>query len=332
MECIILAGGFGTRLRPVTFRIPKPIIPLLNRPMIMHLIDSLPREIDRVVLAVNYKKEMLDDFFREKENLHGTGREIRLVEEREPLGTGGAIKNCEPLISDTFLVFNGDVIQSLDPSDLIRFHRTRGGIGTLAVWRVEDPTRYGIIGFDEDHRIHRFMEKPAPGEVFSNWINAGSYVLDPEIFDHIPAGKKVSIEREVYPFITERGLNAYPFRGFWVDAGTRGDFLRATSAIMEHRGVAISMGQGNVIHPGAILLPPVLIGNNCTIEDAVIGPCAVMGDGSRIGGGSIIENTTLLRSVRVGAGSMIRDSIIGEGYIVGEGSEITGSILDRETG
>lgn len=328
MECIILAGGFGTRLRPVTNHIPKPIIPLINKPMIMHIIDSLPSEIDRVILAVNYKKEMLEEFFREKSG--DIGPEVVFVEEKEPLGTGGAIKNCESMITDTFMVFNGDVIQSLDPSQIIGFHRSCRGIGTLAVWEVEDPARYGIIGYDDDHRIERFLEKPTPEEVFSHSINAGSYVLEQDIFDHIPGGRKVSIEREVYPFITGLGLFAYPFHGYWVDAGTRQDFLRASATIMEFRNTQVSMGEGNYIDPEAKLLPPVTLGNNCSIANAVIGPNVVIGDGTRVDRGVRIENSTLLRDLQIKKGSVVQDSILGNRMIIEEKTVVEGKILDSD--
>jgi mannose-1-phosphate guanylyltransferase len=331
MECIILAGGFGTRLRPVTDHIPKPIIPLLNKPMIMHIIDSLPLEIDRVILAVNYKKEMLEEFFRrqkESSNPENSGPEIVFVEEKEPLGTGGAIKNCESMITGTFMVFNGDVIQSMDPSQIIGSHRSRKGIGTLAVWEVEDPTRYGIIGYDADLRIERFLEKPKPEEVFSNFINAGSYVLEQDIFDHIPGGRKVSIEREVYPFILDHGLFAYPFNGYWVDAGTREDFLRASSIMMDYRNTLVSQGEGNYIHPDAKILPPVTLGSDCSIANAVIGPNVVIGDRARIDRDVRIENATLLNDLQIKRGSVVQDSILGDGVVLEERTVVEGKILD----
>jgi len=330
MECVILAGGFGTRLRPLTYSTPKPLLPLLNRPMITHIIDRLPTEVDRVILAVNYMKDMLEEFFREKEDEFRP--EIVLVEETEPLGTGGAIKNCEDQINDTFLVFNGDVIYSLDLEAIIAFHRTKSGMGTLAVWEVEDPTRFGIIGFDEGRRVSRFLEKPEPHEVFSHFINAGSYVLEPEILDEIPGGRKVSIEREVYPFVLERGLYAYPFEGFWVDAGTREDYLKAGRSIMEFGEWGVIRGEENVIHSEAKLLPPVLIGSGCTIGNAIIGPHAVIGNGVKIEKDVRVSNSTLLDEVQAHRGAVIQDSILDNGTVVDEMEVVEGTILSTVDG
>jgi len=294
--------------------------------MIMHIIEKLPDIVDTVVLAVNYKKEMLEDYFRGiQEDLD---KEIILVEEEEPLGTGGAIRNCKSRITDSFIVFNGDVIHSLDPAEIIAFHNEKGGIGTLAVWEVKDPTRFGIIGYDGNQRITRFLEKPTPEEVFSNSINAGTYVLEPEIFDHIEPGRKVSIEREVYPFITDSGLYAFPFQGYWVDAGTREDFLSASSTIMNYRKIEVVQGEGNIIHPDVKMVPPVILGNGCSISNAVIGPNVVLGDGTRIDKDVRIENSTLMENVLVRKGAVIQDSILGKGVDIPKKRVVEESILD----
>ncbi len=296
-------------MRPLTYRIPKPIIPLLNQPMVMHIIDRLPEVVDRVVLAVNYKKEMLDNYFMRHED--EIRPEVVLVEEKEPLGTGGAIKNCEKVLSGTFLVFNGDVINSMNPQRIIDYHHSRKGIGTLAVWEVKDPTRYGIIGFDNAGRITRFLEKPGPEEVFSHHINAGAYVLEPEILDHIESGRMVSIEREVYPYVLDKGLYAFPFGGYWVDAGTREDFLGATEKIMGFKSMKNEIGEGCIIHPEAKLLPPVLMGNNCRISNCVVGPNVVIGDNTRIEKDARITNSTLFNDIVVSRGAVIQNSILG---------------------
>jgi len=309
----------------LTYTIPKPIIPLLNKPMITHIMDRLPDEIDRVILAVNYKREMLGEFF----DKHGDNyrQEIVLVEEREPLGTGGAIKNCQNEITDTFIVINGDVINSLDTGKIVSDHRSRSGIGTLAVWEVPDPSRFGIIGFDGEYRITRFLEKPKPEEIFSHFINAGTYVLEPEILDHIESGRKVSIEREVYPFILGKGLFAFPFEGYWVDAGTRKDYLKAQRKIMEFEKYGITRGSECIIHPDAKLLPPVLIGSGCSISNSVIGPNAVLGDGIKIEKDVRIVDSSLLNGVHALKGTVISESIIGNDIVIGEKEVVEDMIL-----
>ncbi len=179
MQAVILAGGLGTRLRPLTYTTPKPLLPILNEPMIERLIDSLPQNIDRVVVAASYMIDRLEQHFKEND----IDREVVLVEEKEPLGTGGAIKNVEKYLDNTFLAFNGDVISSINIQAIMDFHLKKNGKGTIAMWEVKDPTRYGIIGFDTESRILRFLEKPSAEDVFSNWINAGVYVLEPDILD-----------------------------------------------------------------------------------------------------------------------------------------------------
>lgn len=282
---------------------------MVNIPMIMHIVNKLPEQVEKVVLPVNYMKESLEKYF--SENADSITPDVVLVEEQQPLGTGGAIKNCESEISDTFLVYNGDVLHSLNPSRIIESHSDHGGIGTLAVWEVEDPTRFGIIGFDDENRITRFLEKPKPEEVFSNHINAGNYVLDTDIFDHIDGGKKVSIEREVFPFILDHGLHAYPFDGYWVDAGTREAFLEASSRIMNFNGIWNQIDERCLIHPDAKILGPLVIGDNCRIGNSILGPNTVIGNNTTIDKDVRVFNSTLLNDVHVDRGAVIQNAIIG---------------------
>lgn len=315
MKALILAGGMGTRLRPLTFSTPKPLLPLLDRPMVMHIVDSLPKEVDTVVLAVSYMKDQLESFFRE----HDCGRRVVLVNEDEPLGTGGAIRNVRQHLDDTFLCFNGDIISSLDLRDLLAFHRSHGGIGTLSLWQVPDPSAFGVVGLDGD-RIIDFQEKPAPGTAISDLINAGVYVFQPELLDHIPSGV-VSLERLVFPNILDRGLHGYRFQGYWVDCGTPESYLRAQSELLEHgRSMDRARKQGAK-----------MIGLNyldrADLRGCVIGPHVCALAGSSVSEGSTVERSVLMEGATVGKGCKIKDSLIGPGANVADGESVLGNVL-----
>jgi mannose-1-phosphate guanylyltransferase len=239
---------------------------------------------------------------------HDVGREVILVEEKDPLGTGGAIKNVEAHLHDTFVVFNGDVISSLDVSAIINFHKKKKGIGTIAMWEVADPTRYGIIGFDDNFQITRFLEKPSPEEVFSYWINAGVYVLEPEIIDSIKPMKKTSIEREIFPPLASQGrLFGFTFRGFWLDAGTPEAYLMTHRTLLDQLpSTTFELGRDVQINP------PVLVGENCKIEaDAELGPYACLGNNVDVKKGTKISNSVIMDNVFIGSNNILKDSIVG---------------------
>ena len=217
MQVVVLAGGVGSRLRPWTNSVPKPLLPMLDRTLLEHVVNSLPADlVDEVVVAGGYKVDIIETYFEE----HEVPFDVRIVPENKPLGTGGALGNCRDVVSGTFACFNGDIISSLDASELLNLHKRNKSVGTLGLWEVEDPTRFGIVGLDDDQRITRFKEKPKPEEVFSNLINAGSYIFNDDIFDWMPKGKH-SIEREVFPKLAQEGLlSGQDFNGYFIDAGT----------------------------------------------------------------------------------------------------------------
>ena len=231
MQVVVLAGGVGSRLRPWTATIPKPLLPVLDRTLLEHVVSSLPEDlVDEVVVAGGYKVDQIESYFNERE----VPFDVRIVPEDEPLGTGGALGNCRDVVSGTFACFNGDIVSSLDASTLLRLHQTNGSVGTLGLWEVEDPTRFGIVGLDDNNRISRFKEKPKPEEVFSNLINAGSYIFNDEIFNWMPAGKH-SIERDVFPQLAAEGLlSGLPFDGYFIDAGTPEAWNHAVKASILH--------------------------------------------------------------------------------------------------
>lgn len=304
MKAVILAGGFGTRLKPLTNSIPKPLVPLVGKPMVMHIIDRLPASVDQVLMAVNYRRDDLQDYF----DTHDVGVEVTLVDEPVPLGTGGALRNLRAHIDDTFLMFNGDLVSSLELMPFFHHHQKMGGIATLSLWEVENPCAYGVVDFRSDGRIVQFQEKPTPGEEVSSLINAGAYVFEPEIFSYIKEGQ-VSLEREVFPFILDKGMYGYRFSGFWADCGTRSSYLEAQRHILQQAGLSF------FISPSSLN------------KGAISGHNVYVGGGSFIGEDVKIENSAVMQDSHIGANSEIRNSIIGPGEIIKEGSFIYDEIV-----
>jgi mannose-1-phosphate guanylyltransferase len=318
MKAAILAGGFGTRLRPLTDRIPKPLVPLLGKPLVTHIIDSLPPQVDTVLLAVNYMRDALDRYFSDLD----LSLDVILVEEKRPLGTGGAIKNLSRHLDDTFIAFNGDIISSIDLGELVRFHESKGGIGTLSLWRVDDPSAFGVVSLDGSGRIMRFQEKPSPTEACSDLINAGVYVFEPEILDHIAEGQ-ISMEREVFPRILQEGLYGYRFQGHWVDCGTRENLLLAQRTLLEREGQTVEACQ---LTKGTRLIVPNHL-RGARLEDCILGPYVSADPGVEVRPGAVVSNTLLLPGCRVGRDARVSDSIIGPSAVVEEGVSVRGQIL-----
>ena len=316
VQLVVIAGGLGTRLRPLTLRRPKALVPLLNRPQILHILDRLPPDCDRVVVAVNYMYERVREFFAALD----AKVEVVVVNERTPLGTGGAIKNVEAHVAGTFAVANGDVIDRIDFPAFVKFHRRTRGIGTIAVTPVEDPTSFGVVALDGD-RITRFVEKPQEAEAPSDLANAGRYVFEPEVFDHIPSGRSVSLEREVFPELIPRGLHAFREAGLWSDAGTLPAYLEAQRLLLEDGGA----GVGKDTELLWDVLPPVLVGDGCFVE-ARLGPNVVLGRGCKVGR-CVVRNATLFNGVSVDDKVEIESSILGEGAGIGEGAILRGCIV-----
>jgi mannose-1-phosphate guanylyltransferase len=319
MKALILAGGMGTRLRPLTFSTPKPLVPLLGKPMVMHIVDSLPPEVDTVVLAVSYMKEVLESHFKEND----CGRKVILVNEDEPLGTGGAIGNVRRYLDSTFLCFNGDIISSLDLFKFLEFHRQKGGIGTLALWQVYDPSAFGVVGMHEGH-ITTFQEKPAPGAALSDLINAGVYVFEPELLDHIGEGV-VSLERDVFPKILEHGLYGHRFSGYWVDCGTPESYLRAQATLIEN---------GHELMRPMVLDGAQLIGRNHIDQTILsccrVGPHVCALPRSRIMEGAEVQRSVLMEGAKVGRDCIVQDCILGPGAVIEDEQVMRSQVIVRD--
>ncbi len=324
-------------MRPLTNTVPKPLLPLAGKAMVDHIVDRLPPEVDEVIMAANYLIDQLREHFDARRD-EGRGPTVRVVDEPEPRGTGGAVKNAQEYLDDTFFVFNGDIITSLDLTEFLRYHREKGGIGTLSLWKVDDPSRFGAVRFGDDGRITSFVEKPEPppGEgAKPEWINAGVYIFEPEFLDHIEPGRKVSSEREVFPKILDRGLFAMTFGGYWVDAGKPPDYLAAQRALMDERAGADGGGlwlEGDLDgdERGA-LRAPVMAGAGCSIgPSALVGPHVTLGANVIVGPSATVLDSALFDGVWVGEGAVVSGAILGEGAKVGKGAVVEdGAVLDR---
>ncbi|MFO7791758.1 MAG: NDP-sugar synthase [Candidatus Saliniplasma sp.] len=323
MKAVILSGGFGTRMRPLTDTTPKPLLPILNKPLIRHVIDQLPDEIDEVILAANYKIDMLREYF-EGEDID---KKIHVVDEPKPLGTGGAVKNIEEYLDDTFFVINSDIISSIDLNEYLDFFRSKDGVGAISAWEVEHPEEFGIFELNDHDRILRFQEKPESWEAFSNTINAGHYILEPEVLDLIPSGEKVSMEDEIFPLLVDDGLFGFEFDGYWVDCGRPSSFFEATRVLLEEMDKRYLIGDRSVID-GEIENYSVM-GIDCTIGDSKISN-SILFDGVEIDDGCIIENSIIGYDVIIEDDVKVKDSIISDNIYLEEGHEIIDTKMKSE--
>ena len=317
MQLVVIAGGLGTRLRPLTLHRPKALLPLVDKPQILHILDSLPPSCDEVIVAVNYLFEQVRDFFR----MRPSDIEVRVVQEPTPLGTAGAIRNVERHIDGTFVVYNGDVVDTIDFDGLVAAHGRGHGIGTIALWPVDDPSLYGAVDVAKD-RITRFVEKPGKGEATSRLINAGRYVFEPRVFDFIEAGRAVSLEREVFPKLVGEGLVPYRYEGFWSDAGTLRSYLDAQRLLLDAGRGKISP-EADVT--GGDLRPPVYVAAGSFVEGRV-GPHVVLGKTCKVGR-AVVRDATFLEGVSVDDKAEVASSILGAGSAIGEGAHVRDSIL-----
>jgi mannose-1-phosphate guanylyltransferase len=326
MQALILAGGEGTRLRPLTSTIPKPVVPLANQPFISFMIEWLRRHgVDQVILSCGFLAEGVRQVLGDGEKM---GIPIRYVEEPTPLGTGGALRYAGDLLEDRFLMLNGDVLADFDLSALLAQHEQTGALATIALYPVEDPSMYGLVRIDEDRTVSEFMEKPSPEQVTTNLINAGAYVLERSILDDMaPPGTNISIEREVFPKLVRHGLYGFISEGYWLDIGTPDRYLQATFDILEGT-VETDLGRRledgrHVLADGATargrVIAPALVGAESTVAaGAIVGGRVALGPGVSVDTGAHIENSVVLAGASIGAHTRISGSIVGPRVQIGE--------------
>ncbi len=324
MQALVLVGGAGTRLRPLTERVPKPALPLAGRPFIAYMLDWLGRHgVDDVVLACGFEPGAL----REAIGDEYEGQRITYVTEPEPRGTGGAIRFAADHLDERFLALNGDLLSDLDLTALVRGHEAAGAAATIALVRVDDATGYGLVRRDADGWVTDFAEKPDPAEAKAGGdINGGAYVLERALLDEIPPDGEVSIERDTFPALisgAERRLRGLTLDGYWLDIGTPERFLRASWDILEGR-VESAVGE----HPDAVLVDP-----KADVDArAKIGPRAVVGPGCSVGAGAEIRGSVLGEGCSVGAEARVTDAIIAPGAEVEPRAEVGREIVGASTG
>jgi mannose-1-phosphate guanylyltransferase len=339
MQALILAGGEGTRLRPLTLTVPKPVVPLVDRPFIRYMVDWLSRHgVDDVVMACGFLAAGVRDVLGEGGD---GGPRLRYVEEPEARGTAGAMKFAESFLDDRFLALNGDVLTDLDLGALIELHEERGAVASVALYPERDPSAYGLVRRREDGGIVEFVEKPEPGEIDTDEVNAGAYVLEKSVLDLVPEGREVSIEREVFPKLVGEGLYGRRLPGYWMDIGTPERYLQATSDILERQvetvpgerldASGLCVEEEVSVADGAELAAPAFVESRSRIAaNARVGPLAVLGHGCEVGEGATIERSAVHRGCRVGARARITEAILAAGVEVGEGAVVSAGAVIGE--
>ncbi len=333
MQALVLVGGQGTRLQPLTLTQPKPAVPLVDRPFIRFMADWLGRHgVSDVVMACGFRAEDLRSALGDQ--IPG-GPRVRYVEESEPLGTAGPIRLAadQGLLSDRFLVLNGDVLTDLDLTEHVRVHAERDAIASLALYPVDDPTSYGLVRKDpETGAVTEFLEKPEPSEIDTDEVNAGAYVLERSVADLIPAGRSVSIEREIFPRLVGQGLFGLRLDGYWMDIGTPERYLQASWDILTGRvetevearmtgGVGVD--EHADIDASAHVEGPVLVDSGATVAaGAHLGPNAVIGHHSHVGEGAVVIGSVLHADCEVGAGARVEGAILAAGVKVGDNAVV----------
>jgi NDP-sugar pyrophosphorylase family protein len=348
MKAILLAGGKGTRLRPLTIHTPKPIVPIFDRPFLQFQLDLIKKvsEIDEVILSLNYQPRRIEEIFGDGGD---TGLSLRYMVEPAPLGTGGAIKYAAEEVHDSIVVFNGDVLTEVDLGAVIRLHRERKAKATIVLTPVENPAAYGLVETDERGNVSRFIEKPDPTQITCDTINAGIYVLEPDTFDRIPPNEPYSIERGYFPSLIERGETfvAYIYKGYWIDIGTPEKYMQVHRDIMDRRYTAAPFSNGlsstgtcvsptarieegavvegpcfidaeAVVKAGARVGPYSVVGRHCHIEERAAVERAIVWADSRVSQEAIVRNSVLGRSCHVG-----RNAVVDNGAVLGDKSVVT---------
>ena len=309
MKAIILVGGFGTRLRPLTYGTPKQMLPVVGRPMIERVVAKLGEHgVTDAILSLGYRP---DAFIETYPDDLCEGVKLHYAVEPEPLDTAGAVRFAaiDGGIDSRFIVVNGDVLTDLDVSALWQFHADHGAEGSIALTPVDDPSRYGVVPIDDRGRVVAFIEKPPADEAPSNWINAGTYVLEPSVIDRIPAGRKVSIERETFPAMVEdSSLFALQSDAYWVDAGTAATYLDVQLDLIDGARGAAERGVAR----------DATVGDRATIEHSVVMSGAV------IENGALVRDSVLLPEARVCAGPSVIGSIVGPHVTIGERAQLSG--------
>ncbi|RUR84942.1 sugar phosphate nucleotidyltransferase [Chlorogloeopsis fritschii PCC 9212] len=326
MRAVLMAGGSGTRLRPLTCDLPKPMVPILNRPIAEHIINLLKRhEITEVIATLHYLPDALRDYFQDGNDF---GVQITYaVEEDQPLGTAGCVKNIAELLDETFLVISGDSITDFDLSAAIEFHKQKKSKATLILTRVPNPIEFGVVITDEEDRIGRFLEKPSTSEIFSDTVNTGAYILEPEVLEYLPANQESDFSKDLFPLLLEKGEPMYGYiaKGYWCDVGHLDAYRDAQYDALDRKvkldfpyqeiSPGLWVGQNTYIDPSAVIETPTIIGDNCRI-------------GARV---NIEAGTVIGDNVTIGADANLKRPIVWNGAIIGDEAHLSACVISRGT-
>jgi NDP-sugar pyrophosphorylase family protein len=331
MQAVILAGGKGTRLRPLTIHTPKPIMPLVGRPFLFYQLDLLRRaDVHDVVLSLSYQPNKIKDIFGDGSHFD---MHIEYTVEPQPLGTAGAYKNAEGVIDSSTVVFNGDVLTDLDLNEVIRFHRERKALVTIVLTPVENPRAYGLVEIEADGRVLRFREKPTrDDEITTNTINAGTYIIEPEVLQEIPSGESYSFEYDLFPKLLAKGAAVYGFvsKYYWIDIGTPQRYVQANLDLLRAGLPDSRFGQPErhekvdaraEIDPLSWLDPTVTVKAGARVVNSVIEANCVVEEKA------VIERSVVRRATRIGHSAVVRDSAIGLGVHVGRNASVSRAVL-----
>jgi NDP-sugar pyrophosphorylase family protein len=319
LKALILIGGFGTRLRPLSCTRPKALFPIVNKPLLQWTFERLAKSgIDEVILAVN----KLTGFHIKQQRIRRYGLKVKFSYDppKMPLGTAGPIKKAEKLIGneESFMVLNGDLITEMDYNELVQKHKENDAVATIALHRMEDPSRYGVAEITDENQIKRFTEKPPKGKEPSKLINAGVYVLSPKIFDYIPKGRAVSMEREIFPILAEEKLlYGHEVSGLWIDIGKPEDFLNTNKILLDSTICARRNSKFNLVKPVAVD-KNVIIG-----ENSVVGPYTILGKNVSIGKNVKISNSVVFEDAKIDDNACLEGVLIGEAAKIGKNVRIS---------
>jgi len=339
-QAIVLVGGEGTRLRPLTNTRPKPLLPVLGRPCVEYTLSSLASVgIEEIILSCGYRSEAVEEAFGRG---RGFGIDVSFAYEDHPMGTAGAVKLLEKRLDPTSIVVYGDTLMDIDLEKVVESHHKNKAMVTIALTEVERPTEFGIVGLDETGRVVRFKEKPKPEEVFSNLINAGIYVMQKQAMEYVPEATKFDFSKNLFPILLEKGFPLFgsKLRGMWKDVGRPSDLLDANLRMAERRAVPMNVHGADVEGKlagsgfkaeGARLIGPSYLGIHAVAERGALVNRSVIGDDCSIGEGARVESSLLLNGCVIGPNARIKGCILGECCKIGESAVLTDCVVaDRK--
>jgi mannose-1-phosphate guanylyltransferase len=331
MKGLILAGGKGTRLRPLTLNTPKPVVPVANSPFLLFQIDLMRSAgIDEIILSLSYQPRKIEDLLKDGSDY---GVWIRYAVEGTPLGTGGAFKNAEEHIDSTAVVFNGDVLTDIDLAAVVAHHRKKGAVATIVLTPVENPSAYGLVETNPDGWIQRFIEKPGPDEITCNTINAGIYVLEPSVLKYMPKGEPYSFERGLFPTLLEHKEPVLSFisANYWIDIGTPQKYLEVHHDILSNKfaspRVAKSALDRATLPGGTVVDEKSLIDQDVTIREGVRIENSVIGKNCKIDVGVHIVDSVLWSGTTIDADARIVGSLVGKGCYIGRSANLRSGVV-----